>query len=456
MNGAEQRGGMNRREFLGLSAAAAGALCGFGARAAAEAGRGKAKRPNIIFILADDLGWADVGYHGSEIETPNIDRLAERSVRFGRHYVMPTCTPTRVGLMSGRYPSRYGVVSPDYGKLFDDDTVTLAAALGRCGYFTSISGKWHMGSPPECTPRKYGFDSSYGYFDGQIDPYTHRYKNGRRSWHRNDEFLDEEGHATDLITDEAVRVIDEEREGPFFLYVAYSVPHFPLDEPERWTKRYEGRIENESRRWYAASVTHMDHGIGRIVEAVERQGAAEETLIVFASDNGGQKSWHNSSQYKGRYADKPHDVLGDNRPLRGWKGEVYEGGIRVPALASWPGVLEAGQVDTPLHIVDWMPTLCGLAGYADGAAREWDGRDMWPAIAGAGDVSGSRTLYWKTPGAWAVRRGDWKLIARKNSERLELYDVTHDPYEQRDMATERPAKVAELRTVLAEMMEGDR
>jgi arylsulfatase A-like enzyme len=352
---------MGRRDFLQLTAAGtlgvAFPVMRCFSRPAKARGVG-AKRPNIVFIIPDDMGWADVGYHGSEIETPSIDRLAEQSVRFRQHYVMPTCTPTRVGLMSGRYPSRFGVTSPAYGKIFDDDTITLPLALRNSGYTTHITGKWHMGSPPECTPRKYGFDSSYGYFHGQIDPYTHHYKTGVRSWHRNDRYVDEEGHATDLITDEAVRIIESGHDKPFFLYVAYSVPHFPLDEPDEWTSRYK-RIKEPSRRLFAASVTHMDSGIGRIIDALERKRLRESTLVVFVSDNGGQKSWHSKSEYKGRYADKPHTVLGDNRPLRGWKGEVYEGGIRVPALANWPGVLKSGQTNAPVHIVDWMPTLCG-------------------------------------------------------------------------------------------------
>jgi arylsulfatase A-like enzyme len=259
------------------------------------------QRPNIVFILADDLGWADVGYHGSEIQTPNIDGLARKGVRFRHHYAMATCTPTRVGLMTGRYPSRYGVTAPDYGKIFDDDTLTLAEVLHRGGYATSISGKWHMGSPPDWTPRKYGFDSSYGYFHGQLDPYVHDYKTGVPSWHRNDRYIEEKGHATDLIANEAVRIIESRHDQPFFLYVTFSVPHHPLDEPAEWTERYEGRIPEPSRRWFAASVTHMDHGIGRIVEAVDRQGLRQNTLIVFSSDNGGQGGWSSATEYQGRY-----------------------------------------------------------------------------------------------------------------------------------------------------------
>jgi len=442
---------LNRREFL--RAAVVGASAGLMPASARNSQRGK---PNIIFIIADDLGWADIGYHGSQIQTPNLDKLAAQSVRFGRHYVMPTCTPTRVGLMTGRYPSRYGVLSPAYGKIFDEETVTLAAALQSCGYKTSISGKWHMGSPPECTPLKYGFDTSYGYFHGQIDPYTHHYKTGVRSWHRNDQYLTEKGHATDLMTDEAVRIIESEHNKPFFLYVAYSVPHFPLDEPEEWTSMYEGKIKDVSRLWYAASVTHMDAGIGRIVEAVDRKGIRENTLIVFVSDNGGQKSWHSKTEYKGRYADKAHSVLGDNRPLRGWKGDVYEGGIRVPAMANWNGVLEPGDMLAPVHIVDWMPTFCRLAGYAEKRGLKWDGKDIWSLIQKRAAHAPPRPLYWKTPGAQAIRDGDWKLIVDKQQKVVGLYDVVADPYEENDMAERHPDRVRNLKQLLSKVSADDR
>jgi len=423
-------------------------------------------RPNIVFILADDLGWADVGCHGSSIRTPHIDRLAREGIRFERHYVLPTCTPTRVGLMTGRYPSRLGVLAPAYGQVFDADSVTLAAALRAGGYETCITGKWHMGSPPACVPRKYGFESSYGYFHGQTDPYTHRYKTGERSWHRDDEFLDEEGHATDLIADEAIRIIGARRDRPLFLYVAFSVPHYPLQEPERWQAPYAGpfhpaygpaeSVKEESRRWYAASVTHMDDAIGRIVDALDRARIRKETVIIFSSDNGGQKSWQSATEYGGSYADKPHRVLGDNRPLRGWKGDVYEGGIRVPALVNWPGVLDPGTISAPVHIVDWMPTLCRLTGCRPEKDLRWDGQDIWPLIAGEAGAGAARILYWKTPGEAAVRQGDWKLIADRGRKRIELYDLANDPYEKNDRAAAEPARVASMAALLDRLAAGDR
>lgn len=414
----------------------------------------KHNKPNIVFIIADDLGWRDIGYQDAEIKTPHLDKLAQSGRRFDQHYVLPTCTPTRVGLMSGLYPSRFGVLSPAYGRIFGDDTVTLPEALKRKGYATHISGKWHMGSPPECTPLKYGFTASYGYFHGQIDPYTHHYKTGVPSWHRNDRYLTEEGHATDLITREAVRVISDAHSRPFFLYVAYSVPHFPLKEPEQWTAPYS-HIKDDSRRWFAASVTHMDDGIGQIVKALEETGRRDNTLVVFVSDNGGQRSWHSKSQYKGRYADKPHKVLGDNRPLRGWKGDCYEGGIRVPALVNWPGRLTPGVIKPPVHIVDWLPTLCGLAGARRSGGPPLDGRDIWPVIRGERRPP-PRTLYWKTPKASAIRVGGWKLIVNNKNNRAELFNLRDDPLEKRDLAGEAPDKLAALKKAMAQVAARDR
>jgi len=321
-----------------------------------------------------------------------------------------------------------------------------------------------MGSPPDWTPLRYGFDSSYGYFHGQIDPYTHLYKTGVRSWHRSDRYIDEQGHATDLITDEAIRVIKSKRSKPFFLYVAYSVPHFPLDEPDRWTSMYQD-IEEPSRRWLAASITHMDYGIGRIVEALNRTGQRQDTLIIFVSDNGGQESWHSKEQYKGRYADKPHTVLGNNRPLRGWKGQTYEGGIRVPALVNWPGTLKPhAKVTAPVHIVDWMPTLCKLVSYRGEKELNWDGQDIWPLISGQILRPGSgrseyfkqRTFYWKTPSESAVRQGHWKLIVSRKPNMAELYNLTDDPYEQRDLAQQEPQRVNDLKLLLEQIAQEDR
>lgn len=420
-----------------------------------------ADKPNIVVIMPDDLGWGDVGYYGSSINTPNIDKLARTGVRLDQHYVMPTCTPTRVGFMTGRYPSRYGVTGPDYGEVIDLGDPTLASLLLENGYSTSIVGKWHMGSPPY-TPLKYGFQTSYGFLDGQIDPYTHEYKTetpltGRESWHRNDEFLVEEGHATDLITAEAIRVIEREQGTPFFLFVAYSVPHFPLDEPEEWTSLYDDMFLFPSRLWFAASVTHMDDGIGQIIEALERTGLRENTLVLFVSDNGGQKSWHSQTEYRGNYADKPHRVLGNNFPLRGWKGELYEGGIRVPAVANWPGRLKPGVVDFPIHISDWLPTFCALSGTAkDLQGMNLDGKDVWPLVTGKRTVAPERSLYWKTANTYAVREGRWKLLLHVGQDQPELYDLENDFRESWNLSGANPGKTESLLNLLESFKKDDR
>jgi len=447
---------MKRRDFMQILAAGAVGLGLSGCRRGIKIEASKpSDRPNIVFIIADDMGWKDIGYQGSEIRTPNLDRLAREGRVFDQHYVMPTCTPTRVGLLSGQYPSRYGILGPDYGKVYDDDTVTLAEALKRTGYMTHISGKWHMGSPPEYTPLKYGFTSSYGYFAGQIDPYTHLYKTGIKTWHRNDQYLDEAGHATDLITDDAVCVIKSDQSQPFFLYVAYSVPHSPLKEPQEWLSLYPD-IEEPSRRWFAASVTHMDDGIGKIVKALDDTALRKDTLLVFVSDNGGQESWRSETQYNGDYAKLPHTVLGNNLPLREWKGDCYEGGIRVPAFVNWPGQVAAGHITSPVHIVDWMPTLCHLARAESTGAQPLDGQNIWSHITGQDDSPSQRTLYWKTSKASAVRQGDWKLILFKKDGHCELFNLAEDPNEKNDLATQESGRVSALKAVLKEIASRDR
>lgn len=420
------------------------------------------EKPNIIVILPDDLGWCDVGYHGSDIKTPHIDKLAETGIRLAQHYVMPTCSPTRVSLLTGKYPSRYGIVSPAYGKLIDMGDPTIPSILRENGYYTAIAGKWHLGSPP-FTPLKYGFQSSYGYFDGQIDPYTHEYKmetalTERRSWHRNDEYLDEEGHVTDLLTDEALRIIEEKRDTPFFLYLAYHVPHYPLNEPEEWMSVYDDNfMMHPSRKLFAASVTHMDAGIGKIVDALERTGQRENTLIIFTSDNGGQTSWHSNTEYEGRYADKPHRVLGNNFPLRGWKTQLYEGGIRVPALVNWPGHVKPGTADFPIHVSDWLSTLCHLTG-CDCSLQDikTDGQNIWPFLTGEQQAPDNRQMYWKTAQSYAVREGRWKLLLHRNGNKAELYDLENDFREMQDISKTNPQKTEQLLELLEDFKKDDR
>jgi arylsulfatase A-like enzyme len=416
------------------------------------------RRPNMVFVLADDLGWGDIGYHDSDIRTPHLDRLAAEGVRLNRHYVYPTCSPTRVALLSGRFPSRFGVLGPlgSTTQMRGDDAL-LPHGLRQLGYRTHISGKWHIGETAEHRPLGYGFDTSYGYLRGQIDPYTHRYKFGDHvTWHRNDEFVEERGHVTDLITEEAVRIIESAGEKPFFLYVAHHSPHYPLNEPPQWIAPYEKTIDDVWRRHFAAAVTHLDDGVGRVVEALERTKRRENTLIVFSSDNGGQQSWSApETQYNGRYA--PHTTLGNNQPLRGWKGDLYEGGIRVPAFVNWPGHVPAGAVfDFPTHVVDWLPTLIRAAGGEPVRDEAAEGIDLWDALRGRSSELPPRVLYWKTPSASAVRQGDWKLIQHRRADRRELFHLDDDPREENNRADKEPERVSQLSTLLERLTEEDR
>lgn len=409
--------------------------------------------PNVLVLVADDLGWRDVGYHDSDIKTPNLDKLAKAGVRLERHYVYPTCSPTRAGLLTGRNPSRFGIRGPiaDRSELaLPKDTVTLARALKAKGYATALFGKWHLGLRPEVGPRQYGFDQTYGYFHGQIDQLTHRYKNGDRSWHRNDAFVDEEGHATDLIADEAVKFLEAKRKEPFFLWVAFSVPHHPVQEEDRWQKPYADTIKDPSRRLFAASVSHLDAAVGRIVAALEKSGQAKDTLILFTSDNGGQKDYSSKTEYEGKHG--PFPTLGDNRPLRGWKGELYEGGIRVPAFVAWEGRLKPGVVRETVSFLDWFPTVAAFAGVETKAEWKLEGRNVLPLLEGKGDAPAAKALSWTTGNATAVLEGDWKLIVpQKKPDAAELYHLGDDPAEKDNRAAANPKKVEELRTRLAEL-----
>ena len=215
--------------------------------------------PNIVFVIADDLGWADVGFHGGNAPTPRLDRLARESIELRQHYVAPVCSPTRAGLLTGRYWSRFGITTPTNSLALPVDTVTLPRALKTQGYDTCIAGKWHLGSLPVWGPNHFGFDQSYGSLAGGISPWNHRYKKGpfTFTWHRNEQLIDEQGHVTDLLTDEAVNWIHSRGSSPFFLYLPYTAIHLPLREPQRWVQQVPDSISGEVARHYAASVIHL-------------------------------------------------------------------------------------------------------------------------------------------------------------------------------------------------------
>jgi arylsulfatase A-like enzyme len=404
----------------------------------------KQKPPHIVFFLADDLGWKDVGFHGSEIQTPNIDALAKTGTRLESFYVQPVCSPTRAAFMTGRYPIRtglqVGVIRPHakYGLALDE--LMLPQVLKRAGYTTAICGKWHLGTlTPEYLPTRRGFDHQYGHYLGAID-YFSRKRNGSVDWNRDDKPLDEEGYTTNLIANESVRLIkSHDTDKPLFLYVAFNAPHSPLQAPKNYLDKY-AHIEKKNRRSFAAMVDCLDVAIGKVLAALEARGMRENTLVIFTSDNGGARA-------------------ADNGPLRARKGSIYEGGTRVPTVVSWPGRVPAGaRVDEPLHIVDMLPTLAKLAGGSTKGSKPLDGKDAWGTITRGEPSPHDAILLNTTPRLGAVRAGDWKIVhhrAAKNARRpnrpkgFQLYNLKQDLGEKNDLSKTNPEKLAEMKQRLA-------
>jgi arylsulfatase A-like enzyme len=413
-------------------------------------------KPNIVYILADDLGWKDVGFHGSDIRTPSLDELAATGARLEQFYVEPMCTPTRAALMTGRYPLRYGlqtVVIPSAGTYgLPTDERTLPEALRDAGYETSIVGKWHLGhADRKYWPRQRGFDHQYGPLLGEIDYFTQE-AHGRRDWFREEVPVADSGYATTLLGDEAVRLIRaHDGKKPLFVYLAFTAPHAPYQAPQADLDAYAS-IADPARRAYAAMVTAMDREIGRVVAALDEKGMRDDTLIVFHSDNGGPRS----AKFTGEVDTSKATIPCDNGPYRDGKGMLYEGGTRVVSLVNWPGHVQAGLVvDEVVHVVDMLPTLAKLGGAPAGKGKPLDGVDVWPTLS-AGAASPRKDLVYNVePFRAAVRKGDWKLVWRTVlPSRVELFDVAKDPNETTNVAAAHPDKVAELQR-WAEQLAGE-
>ncbi|MBT5059824.1 MAG: sulfatase-like hydrolase/transferase [Gemmatimonadetes bacterium] len=428
----------------------------------------KPDQPNILYILADDLGWGDVGFHGAPIRTPILDRLATDSVELTQHYVCPMCTPTRASLLTGRHPSRFGAHAtvPSNAPVLPDGYVTLATTLRLAGYETGLFGKWHLGSAPQFGPNHFGFDRAYGSLAGGVDPYNHFYKRGEHSvtWHSDGTLMEEQGHVTDLIARQAVEWI-ESRKGPWFCYVPFTAVHVPIKPTQDSVAQYDGvhfdddPARDASFRKYAAYTSHMDAAIGQLLEALERTCERENTIVVFTSDNGGINDLplHGTDKYPGWQ--EAYARLGSNLPYRGVKAQLYEGGVRVPTLVNWRSHLAPGVVDAPLQVVDWMPTFIQLAGATLEHDPQWDGRDVWAQIEGVGasleESPDDRTLFWNFRGDrnLGVRHGDWKLIDREiEGERVnELFDIVRDPHEEQDLVNDEVERVRDLSEAIEQM-----
>jgi arylsulfatase A-like enzyme len=449
-----------KNRFAVINAIALLALASSAALAAETATR----PPNIVLFLADDLGWADVPWHGSAYKMPNLASLAEQSVRLESHYVHPMCSPTRAAFMTGRYASRFGVTAAQNPRALPWNTVTLASALKSAGYETAITGKWHLGSKPEEGPQKFGFDHGYGSLAGGCGPLDHRYKEGEftHTWHRNGKLIEEEGHVTDLIGREAIQWLEARGDKPFFLYVPFTAIHVPMLEPEKWLQA-NAHLSDPAQRLRAACASHMDDVIGQILAVLERKKLRDNTLVLFFGDNGAHPPSDNQGgAYPGEY--EHLNVGNNNAPLRGFKSGVYEGGIRTPGLACWPGKLTPAETHTPLHAVDWMPTLCALAGAKVDRDLKWDGTNIWNVIEEPTKPFPVRMLYTAAPGwrAATVRHGDWKLVVTNGNDKKakaateELFNLASDLGEAKNLAAERPDIVAEMKQRLAEISRRDR
>ncbi len=401
-------------------------------------------QPNIIHIVADDLGWKDTGFNGaSDLKTPNLDKLAAEGARLTQFYAQSMCTPTRAALMTGRYPFRYGLqtlVIPSTSTYGLDTTEWLMPqCLKDAGYETAIVGKWHLGhADKKYWPKQRGFDYQYGAMIGELDYFTHS-EHGVLDWFRNNEPLEEEGYTTTLIGKEAARIIKEhDTSKPLYIYLTFNAPHTPYQAPQEYLDRFK-KIEDPTRRTYAAMIAALDDEVGRVVSALEKKKIRKNTLILFHSDNGGTRS----AMFAGMMADMSKVVIPcDNGPYRDGKGTLYEGGTRVCAFANWPGQIKPGVVDGLIHVADVYPTFAAVAGASTAKAKPLDGVNVWDTIAQGKPSPRNEIVYSVEPFRGALRQGDWKLFWRTLLPSvIELYDLANDPSETNNLAAQHPDKV---------------
>ena len=425
-----------------------------GSRADDGAAPTREDRPNVVLIVSDDQGYADLGCFGGDvIKTPNLDRLAKQGVRATSFYVTwPACTPSRGSILTGRYPQRNGLydmirndminyghryseveyaLSPEMTIGLDKREVTIADMLKKAGYATGAFGKWDSGRAKRFLPLQRGFDAFYGFANTGIDYWTHE-RYGIPSMFRGNDRVKEDGFATHLFRREALRFLDEYGDGPFFLYVPFNAPHGASNlekegvqaPDEAVAEFYPDRKPDDKRTRYMACVSDMDAAIGAILEAIDRRGVADRTLVLFFSDNGGSGP-------------------GDNGPLRGRKGQLFEGGVRVPFLARWPGRIPAGSTtDGFLTSLELFPTILAAAGVEAPEGVVLDGFDMLPTL--AGDTSSPReSMFWQRRLDRAARVGPYKWVDTEAGSGL--FDLRNDLGERHDLSAEQPGLLADLR-----------
>ena len=423
---------------------------------------GQGTKPNVVIILADDLGNADLGYRGSDIKTPNIDQLAKEGVRAEAFYGMPVCTPSRAQLMTGRYAMRYGlqtlVIFPSHAYGLPTDERTLPQALKEAGYQTAMVGKWHLGhADKKFWPQNRGFDHFYGNLVGEVDYFT-KERGGLVDWQRDGKFLKENGYFTTLIGNEAVKIIENhDISKPVFLYVASLAAHAPYQAPKQDIDAYKSAAGDVHRHTYAAMITSLDTQVGRIVTALKRKNMLDNTLIVFSSDNGGATSslFATGARSPGERAESGGIELGAKPPasngaLRGGKGSLHEGGVRVPTIFHWPSKLKPGIVNEPLSMADVMPTVLALAGAKGSPDHPFDGKDIWRTLAENQPSPHEDVLINVEVFRGAIRKGNWKLVKiALLPGKTELFDLTKDPGEKNNVADQFPEVVNDLQARLS-------
>ena len=431
--------------------------------------------PNFIFFLVDDLGWSDVGCFGSDYyETPNIDLLADQGMLFTDAYATCcVCSPTRASILTGKYPGRLHITTaiPIYGWIrlggktyfkgaeyvqnMPLEEVTIAEALKEAGYATAAMGKWHVAWEEEYGPEYQGFDlnvggDGHGATSNYFYPYQNRWRMAKGyPWEEWNTLPDGEPgeYLTDRLTTEAEKFIEENREKPFFLYLSHYAVHTPIQAKEDMIRKYEEKpadsLKGHTRADYAAMIESVDQSLGKLTEKIEELGLSDNTIIIFTSDNGG------------------HGRVTSNYPLRGNKGNYYEGGIRVAQVIKWPGVTEPGsRCSVPVTSTDFFPTMLEMAGLPAKPKQHMDGVSLAPLLEGEGEIN-REALYWhfpnyinSHPGAatpcGVIRQHDWKLIETFETGRLELYNLDSDMKEERDLSEENPAKAKELHNMLIE------
>ena len=440
---------MNRRRFLKtLGMGVLGLTCSNGLARMAQG----TKKPNFVLIVADDLGYGDIGCYGHKRnQTPHLDAMAAEGMRFTDfHSNGPMCSPTRAALLTGQYQHRFGRIfesalsaKAHAGTGLPLDVVTVPEALKKAGYATGMFGKWHLGYKPPYLPTHHGFDEFRGLLTGDGDHHSHISRSGTEDWWHDEKIEMEEGYSVDLITKHSIDFMERHRNEPFFLYVAHLAIHFPWQGSNERGHRVEGRDywnlsklgpheEGRVGPVVREMVEAVDKSVGEILTALKRLGLDGDTFVFFTSDNGGYLNYAN--RFKGE--------ISSNGPLRGQKGDVFEGGHRVPAMARWPGRIEPGTVTRQITMtMDLMPTYLELA-KEKSSGYHMDGTTLTPVLF-KGQALPKRDLFWRKGKEWAVRRGSWKLV-HDEAGRVMLFNLDDDIAEQKDLAREKSDLVEQL------------